>query len=1130
MADRDNDVEVRVGASIDDFKSKMGEVQSIFGKVAERWVALTAIVAGGPAFKEFIDHANQVNVEAAKMSRTLGITAEEAGVISAAVGDVAAELGAAGASAETYTGSFLKFNRMLRSSSDELKKMGVDVDALKNGQKTSNEVFQEALKIVGQYKPGIDQTQAAMKLFGRSVDDVQLLMKVNAEKIEETRLKMAALNRTITNEGIAAAREYRGAMNDVGDVLDGFKKTVGEGVMPLFTELANSLASFGPTLIEATQYAVSAFQEMWRNLAEAVSAAWAAISEVLAALTAGVIDTFGGDESIGAMEVFKNALSLVVAAFVAFRIGVETVANIVLTTLGLLKSGFTTFGNVVSAALRLDWAGMKAAIRQGQAESHRVLQEGVDKAVAIAVKGRADLEKALSGGAVVKAKGTAAGGPDGTGTKKFALEDKGAEAEAAALAAAKAALEKAQNAASLSLLQEYLRQGQAIYDDAYKQNLVTTKEYYDAKLAVELSGTDAALAAKRKELEATKKLEAGVTKPDQKIKFQAQEAALSGEINVLEAKRNDIVRANAAAYRDAEQQRIDSMENIRIATEQAESTSSISSERQALEQSVALRRTSAEESFVIQRSLEERSYAATVTALQAKAAAIRGTDAEIERARAQLNADAEAAEREHQQRMTAIDNDAERERMKYSLQAQASVQGSFKTMVESLLNGVTKLSDVFRNFARSVTEQFVSLISQKFTDRLFDVTGANKAIDSIVNFFVDGVGTMVTRWFGAEQAKTAAATAGAATRKGVAIAEATTKTTADAVTTAAVVTGQATQTAATVAGASVRTTTEVASAATSTSVSLGASIANIGAKAWEAAASVYASIAAIPFVGPFLAPAAAFAAGALVLGFVSNIASSEGGEYEVDKDRLNFVHKKETILPAPFAQGLRELVGKGGVTPLVSAADQIVSKLALNETTRSDTSTTMNKVAPNTEPVPADAAASFARAELEAGSQSQGKSSGGIAPLTSAINQVVSKLAMDAPERANGAAGRTAVGSVPNTEPVAADASASRVPGKADPGQLAKPPSDRVGGVGPSSMASWWSLPSNPLPQLQDRATAPASAVAAQAAAVNGAAAASQSARPVYQLVGESQGDFFIANRRKLLEVLNDSRRDMRKG
>ena len=77
MAAGDNEVNVKFGATIDDFKSKMGEVSNIFKDVVERFGALAAVVAGGAAFKSFINTANEVNTSAEKMSRTLGITAAD---------------------------------------------------------------------------------------------------------------------------------------------------------------------------------------------------------------------------------------------------------------------------------------------------------------------------------------------------------------------------------------------------------------------------------------------------------------------------------------------------------------------------------------------------------------------------------------------------------------------------------------------------------------------------------------------------------------------------------------------------------------------------------------------------------------------------------------------------------------------------------------------------------------------------------------------------------------------------------------------------------------------------------------------------------------------------------------------
>jgi hypothetical protein len=80
----------------------------------------------------------------------------------------------------------------------------------------------------------------------------------------------------------------------------------------------------------------------------------------------------------------------------------------------------------------------------------------------------------------------------------------------------------------------------------------------------------------------------------------------------------------------------------------------------------------------------------------------------------------------------------------------------------------------------------------------------------------------------------------------------------------------------------------------------------------EAASGAAASVSTIPWVGPVMAVAAFAAIMALVLGAKGMIKSSAGGEWQVPSDRLNFVHKDETILPAHIAGPLRDMVSGGG--------------------------------------------------------------------------------------------------------------------------------------------------------------------------------------------------------------------------
>ena len=99
---------------------------------------------------------------------------------------------------------------------------------------------------------------------------------------------------------------------------------------------------------------------------------------------------------------------------------------------------------------------------------------------------------------------------------------------------------------------------------------------------------------------------------------------------------------------------------------------------------------------------------------------------------------------------------------------------------------------------------------------------------------------------------------------------------------------------------------DVTTAASSVATARGAASANIGAYASEGAAAAVASTAAIPLVGPELAPAAGTAIYADIMAF--DVASAAGG-WMVPSDQLAMVHENERVLPARYSAGLDAMVG-----------------------------------------------------------------------------------------------------------------------------------------------------------------------------------------------------------------------------
>lgn len=86
------------------------------------------------------------------------------------------------------------------------------------------------------------------------------------------------------------------------------------------------------------------------------------------------------------------------------------------------------------------------------------------------------------------------------------------------------------------------------------------------------------------------------------------------------------------------------------------------------------------------------------------------------------------------------------------------------------------------------------------------------------------------------------------------------------------------------------------------------SLSVIAMRAYQAAAGAYAAIAAIPYVGPVLAPIAAGVALAGAIAFAKNIFSAEGG-FDIPKGMNPMVqaHSNEMILPAQHADTMRAL-------------------------------------------------------------------------------------------------------------------------------------------------------------------------------------------------------------------------------
>jgi len=246
----------------------------------------------------------------------------------------------------------------------------------------------------------------------------------------------------------------------------------------------------------------------------------------------------------------------------------------------------------------------------------------------------------------------------------------------------------------------------------------------------------------------------------------------------------------------------------------------------------------------------------------------------------------------------------------------APLTNALDQSVNGILTGQQTLSNALRNTAQSITISYIqealkrrAVLAQNwlFEKLGYAKVGAEKmTIDKNVDIF-DGllwIGKkmrLAGQWawdllgFGAKETAKVGIKAGSETAQaGAVVAGETIKAGAVAV-------GEGVQTAAVAAGESERS-----------SITMLGTLKTIGAKAAQAAAGAFAWVMAeVPFpLNVILAPVAAAGAFLGTMAFGSMV-SSKGGEWDVPEDRLQLVHKRETILPEWAAAPLRKLVMQG---------------------------------------------------------------------------------------------------------------------------------------------------------------------------------------------------------------------------
>lgn len=262
----------------DDGASSFERMTGPLGVLQSKFVQVGAILAGGKVFQAAVEESKRFVSEANAMSKALGISTTEAGALNIALGDIYS-------GADEFIGASQQLGRQLRSNEEDLNAMGLKTRDANGEYRNLKDLMFESIDVLNSYKEGTDRNLAAQVLFGRGAGEVTALLKLNNEVVDAAREKQAALGLTIGVENVQSAKQYKAAMNDVGDVLSAVKKAIGDALMPVLTDLGNWFAALGPAAVTIIKGSIGGLVTVFHLLTTGVTVLWETLNALVVTFT-----------------------------------------------------------------------------------------------------------------------------------------------------------------------------------------------------------------------------------------------------------------------------------------------------------------------------------------------------------------------------------------------------------------------------------------------------------------------------------------------------------------------------------------------------------------------------------------------------------------------------------------------------------------------------------------------------------------------------------------------------------------------------------------------------------------------------------------------------------------------------
>lgn len=263
--------------SVDKMQSTLSSINGAFQKVQGAFLAFTAAVAGGAAFKAVINASNEWALESGKLAKTLGTTTEQASIMRVALNHVGVE-------SDTLISASQKMSKQIFTNGQAFEKLGVQVKDSQGQYRPMLEVMGEVNKKLVEIKNPIEQNIAGQQVYGKSWAEVKGILKLTADQMEWAKQRAKELHLIVGPDGEAQAKQYKAQMRDLNMVGKSLEVQFGAALTPVFVKLGSWMGNEAPRMGEI-------FKNVLLGIVAAAQTVWEVIN--------GVGNALGGLAALG---------------------------------------------------------------------------------------------------------------------------------------------------------------------------------------------------------------------------------------------------------------------------------------------------------------------------------------------------------------------------------------------------------------------------------------------------------------------------------------------------------------------------------------------------------------------------------------------------------------------------------------------------------------------------------------------------------------------------------------------------------------------------------------------------------------------------------------------------------------